>query len=163
MENLNAKELIIMLRGEFERITVQLGKIEFRINFFITNITILIFIYYQIINLYHIGVWFFKQGVKKPKNMRKKRSFQVEMIWRFGRILDRHTSQRLYGQNTFNTWRPSVSLDSHNLVQRIGTDVFTVLLRCTPAAPFCLFSMWSRWYDFFYYIHFLLVVFYKYI
>jgi ABC-type multidrug transport system permease subunit len=56
MENLNGRELIIMLRGEFERITVQLGKIEFRIIFFITNITILFFIYYQIINLYHIGV-----------------------------------------------------------------------------------------------------------
>jgi len=34
MENLNGRELIIMLRGEFERITVQLGKIEFRIIFF---------------------------------------------------------------------------------------------------------------------------------
>jgi hypothetical protein len=33
MKNLNARELIIILRGGFGRITLQLGKIEFKIFF----------------------------------------------------------------------------------------------------------------------------------
>jgi hypothetical protein len=42
---LNAREMIIMLRRGFERIMLQLGKIEFKIIFLIPNIKILFFIY----------------------------------------------------------------------------------------------------------------------
>jgi hypothetical protein len=43
----NGKELMIMLRGGFERITLQLGKIEFRIIFLFQ---ILKFIFYLLID-----------------------------------------------------------------------------------------------------------------
>jgi hypothetical protein len=143
MENLNGRELIIMLRGEFERITVQLGKIEFRIIFFITNITILFFIYNQIINLYHIGVWFFEQGVKKPKNMRKKRSFQAGI----------HSTHDVHAFHLIVTvWcresEPMCSRFCYNAHQRLRF----VCLACEVDDTI-----------FFYYIHFLLLVFYKYI
>ena len=44
-KNLNERELMIILRGEVERITMQLGKIKIRIIFYISNIKILFFIY----------------------------------------------------------------------------------------------------------------------
>ena len=70
---MNGRELIIILRGEFGTIMLQLGKIEFRIIFFIPNIKILFFIFKLIINLYHIGCMIFDMRRKKKLKIYSKK------------------------------------------------------------------------------------------
>ena len=53
--------------------------------------------------MYHIGCTIFgTKRKRKPKNIRKKKSFQAGRIWWFWRISDHYTSRRLCGLNIFS-------------------------------------------------------------
>jgi len=138
-------EQMILLWEGFERITLQLGNIEKNmIIFFNLNIKISFVINSYRISLYHIGCMIFYMRRKRNlKTMLEKTLYQAGMTWQFGRISNRHTSWRIYGQNIFSTWCPRVSHDAHSLVSGTRAGKFMVQLPHTPA--FCSFCMWNRW------------------
>jgi hypothetical protein len=138
---------MIMLRGQCGRITLQLGNIKNNTIFFLKTIYIL----KSNLSLTHIkyivscrlrDFWYKVQ--KKLKNMLEIMLYQAGITWRFGGILGRHTSWRIYGRSIFSTWCPSGSHDAHSLVPRTRTEKFTVWLPHTPTASFHSLHMWSR-------------------
>jgi hypothetical protein len=141
---------MIMLRGGFGRITLQLDNIENNMIMFflILNIKISFVIISYRIRLYHVSCVIF--GLRRKtnlKNMLEKTLYQVWMTWQFGRIFGRHTSWRKYGQNIFSTWCLSVSHDAHSPVWGTRADKFMAQLPYTLVTPFHSFCMQSEWYD----------------
>jgi hypothetical protein len=126
---------------------LQLGKLKtIRYFFLILNIKISFVIYSYIIHLYNIRCMIFGMRCKRNlENMLEKMLYHARMTWWFGKILGRHTSERIYGRNIFSIWCQSVSHDAHNLARGTKACKFTVRLPHTPAAPFHSFCMRSEW------------------
>jgi len=121
-------ELTTLLLEGFGKITVQLGKIEFKILFFYTNVKILFFII-LIDNLflpYRLSDLWYEMQKKKKKKKLKREVFYDREIWLCGGVLDLCMSQRLYGKLISSMWCLNISRDDRSPVRRTRKKRFMV-------------------------------------
>ena len=149
------------LLWEFRRITLQLGKIEIKINFLIL---FFIFIFYLLTDnsfvLYGPRDFWYKVQKKAKKICEKKRASRLEgcqiVVCLGGCMGGKYIHTYIH---TLSKWCPSILWDSHSLVWRTETNMFTISYHAHQRFHSLFLHLKRMVRFFFYYIHFFICCF----